>query len=119
MTDAIDTEFTEDEWDVVSDESPAVVVFDTPGDQFVGVYEGMETIENPTAEKDEDKTFDRFLFRHDGHPYAINSSYRMIQGMAKVEIGQKCRLTFVKEIPARKGNPLKDIKVEVARKRAE
>lgn len=99
------------EWTTVQDESPDVIIFDTVGDQFIGTYVGTEEIEN------EGETFTRFLFRNDKGFFAINSSYRLAQGMGKVQTGELVRLTYIKNVDTSSGklNPMKDIKVEVSR----
>lgn len=99
-------------WEVVAEESAARVVFDTVGDQFTGVYKGVEEIH-----PDNDEPFSMFRFQGmDGEPYAINQSYRLREGMAKVNIGDVTRITYVKDIATGKNlNPLKDFRVEVKR----
>lgn len=106
------------EWETVVDESPTLVIFDTVGDVFIGQYMGEEHIEQPVDDKGEDQSFDRFNFRgNDGAPYAINKSYKLAEGMSKVDVGDWCRITYIKDIPTnRKLNPLKDFRVDVRRK---
>lgn len=100
----------EDEWETTQEESPTRVVFDTPGDIFVGRYEG--TLHIAPEGKDE---FDVFTFRgENGERYAINTSYRLLEAMEDVQPGQWVRLTYVKDIETRRGlNPLKDFRVQV------
>lgn len=106
------------EWETVADESPILVIFDTVGDVFIGQFKGEEHIEQAIDEKGEDQSFDRYVFRgQDGNPYAINKSYKLAQGMEKVEFDDWCRITYIKDIPTnRKLNPLKDFRVDVRRK---
>lgn len=102
------------EWETVAEESPTRVIFDTVGDTFVGQFKGEDHIEHEV--EGEDASFDLFLFRgRDGELYAINKSYKLIEAMEKVEYDQWVRIQFVKEIPSRKGNPLKDFRVDVKR----
>lgn len=99
------------EWTTVQDESPDVIIFDKIGDTFTGTYCGTEEIEN------EDEIFTRYLFRNSEGFFAINSSYRLAQGMGKVQMGELTRLTYIKDVDTSNGrlNPMKDIKVEVSR----
>ena len=104
-------------WDTVRGESPTVVVFDTFGDRFTGTYQGPEVIENPSAQEGDDKEFTRHNFTGlDGKPYAINDSYALGEALRKADaVGLLTRITYVKDIPSKRGNPLKDLKVEVKR----
>lgn len=109
------------EWEVVADESPNKVILDTPGDFFIGVYEGTYTVaaeNNITREHPEGEAFTMFLFRGlDGKPYSMNQSAKLVQAMEAVEIGTKVRIELIKEIQTKNQlNPMKDYKVLAARK---
>lgn len=107
-----------DEWEfeTVVDETPARVIFDNVGDTFVGQYVEMLHVEQEPDKNGVDQSFDLYVFRgRDGNLYSINRSFKMEKAMGKVEIGDWCRITFVKEIDSNKGNPMKDLKVEVRR----
>jgi hypothetical protein len=114
----VDTELlttAPDDWEfeTVSDESPTRVIFDTPGDTFIGQYQGIEHIEQPPDDRGVDQSFDLHTFRgRDGSLYAVNDSYKMKTAMADIKPDTWVRLTYVKDIPSNKGNPMKDIKVE-------
>lgn len=101
----------QDEWTTVSDETPARVVFDTPGtDVFIGTYVEMKTIANPKGDD-----FDQFVFRGtDDGLYGINSSYSLARGMSKVSEGQKVRITYVKNVDVGQPAPMKDFKIDIA-----
>lgn len=102
------------EWETVADESPSRVIFDTVGDVFVGRYVGDQHIEH--EEEGEDASFDLFLFRgRDEALYAVNKSYKLVEAMKNVNPDEWVRIEFVKEIPVKKGNPLKDFRVLVRR----
>lgn len=100
-------------WETVREESPTVIIFDTPGDRFTGVYQGKETIHNPQDGED----FDRHRFTGlDSKPYAINDSWTLQDGLKDVAVGSLVRLTYTKNVETgRKLNPMKDVKVEVKR----
>jgi hypothetical protein len=106
------------EWETVAEGSATVVIFEKPGDEFVGQYIASEHIEREMNAKGEDQSFDRFVFLgRDSERYALNKSYALDEAMGKVEIGDWCRILFFKEIPTARGqNPMKDFKVSVRRK---
>jgi hypothetical protein len=103
----------QDEWTTVADETPSRIVFDTPGeDVFIGTYVEKRVIENPRGDD-----FDQFVFTGtDGALYGTNSSYSLARGMAKVNPGQKVRITYVKNVPIPgQPAPMKDFKIDVAK----
>ena len=98
-------------WETVAEESPTVVLFNTVGDQLVGFYVGEDHIAPENGEE-----FDRYVFNSSTGPVAVNKSYKLEEAMQKVQPGDFCRITYVKEIPTKRGlNPLKDFRVEVKR----
>jgi hypothetical protein len=100
------------EWNTVADVEPTRVLFDTFGDQFVGQFMGLVTI----APDDGSEPFELYTFTAtDGELYAINSSWKMNKGMKDVTPGEWCRITYVKDIPSSKGNPVKDLRIDVRR----
>lgn len=109
------------EWETVVEESPQVVVFDEVGDQFIGTYVGIEHVEPEDQPYDKDHkdyvSFDRYLFRdQEGTLVGVNESYKLGQQMVtKLKEGKLTRITLTKLIPSKKGNDLKDFKVEVAK----
>lgn len=101
------------EFETVVDESPSKVIFETIGDVFVGQYEGMQHIAPDNGED----PFDLLTFRgRDGNLYGVNNSYKMSQATNLMPLGAWVRLTYTKDIDTRKGNPMKDIKVEVSKR---
>jgi hypothetical protein len=102
------------EWDTVAEESPTGIVFEKPGEVFIGQYLGTMDID-PDNGKDEPFTVFLFLGR-DGNRYSLNQSYKLAQAMNAVDKGQWCRVTYTKDIPTGRGlNPLKDFRVDVKR----
>jgi len=114
--DISDVSTAPDEWEfeTVAEEAPTRVVFDEFGDVFVGQYVGTEHIEQPIDEKGIDQSFDLLNFRaRDGQLYAINSSYKLVEAMGKVDEGDWVRITYVKDLPTKRGlNPMKDFVVD-------
>lgn len=101
------------EFDTAIEESGIKVVFDTIGDTFVGRFEGIEHVE---PDNGKDDPFDMLTFTgRDGQKYSVNSSYKLAEMAAKVQPGTWCRLVYTKDVPSSKGNPMKDIRVDVRR----
>jgi hypothetical protein len=112
-----------DEWadaDVLSDESPSVITFDTIGDVFIGRYRGSETV---TPEEGETFRQDRFTVAGDqpglsnGAIVAIRPGYQLREAFDKLQAGDLVRIEYLKDIPTGKPgrNDLKDFKVQVRR----
>jgi hypothetical protein len=101
-------------WETVQEESPTVIVFDTPGEHFTGIFRGEDHI---TPEDENKEPFSRFRFiGGDKKPYALNQSHNLRAGMQGVQVGELVRITYVKAIPVPgQPSPLKDHKVEVKR----
>jgi hypothetical protein len=112
----------EEEWETVTQASPTRIVFDTIGDTFVGDYAGTLDVpaeQNITRENPEGEAFSMYLFNGlDGELYSLNRSTKLELGMSQVDVGRRCKLTYVKDVPTgRKLNPMKDITVQVAKSR--
>lgn len=102
-------------WDTVSEEAPTRVIMDTIGDTFVGMYQGMEHIEREPSADGTDQSFDQFLFKgRDGEKYSIYESFDLKEAMEKVEVGQWCRIQYLKDVKTgRNLNPMKSFRVDV------
>lgn len=101
------------EFETIVDESPTRVLFTDFGDTFVGEYLGIQHIEQPVDEDGKDQSFDLHNFRgRDGGLYALNDNYKLNNALQDYK-GEWMRLTYVRDIPVKKGNPMKDIKVEI------
>ncbi len=99
----------DDGWNVVSDESPTKVIFDTIGDVFQGVFEGEKEI----TPKEGDP-FTMYLFRGpDGELFGIPESFKIKTGMAEVKAGQECRIEYVKDVNVGRPQPMKDYRISV------
>jgi hypothetical protein len=95
-------------WETIREESPTMVIFDTVGESFTGDYLGHEVIHNPLDDED----MSRHRFRGlDGELYALWESYAL-QDLKPEHVGDRVRITYVKDIPSKKGNPVKDLKVQ-------
>lgn len=111
------TSVTPDGWEfeIVAEETPTKVVFETIGDVFIGQYVGPEHVDQePDPKTGEDKSFDLYIFRgRNGGLYAINKGFKLAEAMETVGVDEWVRFTYVKDVPTgRKQNPMKDLRVE-------
>lgn len=116
MSDDIDTSLLTEtpegwEFETLVDETPTRVIFDEIGDVFIGQFEELRTI---TPDNGKDESFELLIFRgRDDQPYAVNNSYKMQEAVSLLKSGDWVRLTYTKDIESNKGNPMKDIKVDI------
>lgn len=102
------------DWETVEEESGQKLAFNNPGEQFVGVYVGTETIHPENGD-----SFDQQRFRDDaGTLYAINGGHKLRSAFEGVESGAICRITYMGEIDTGQPSPMKDYRVEIAKKGA-
>jgi hypothetical protein len=101
-------------WNVVEEESPAQVIFDTHGDTFTAVYQGMEVLP-VDSEQPDGETFTQLRFRTNDGFYAINAGFKLLRAFKKIAPGNLVRITYVKDVDTSGGrlNPMKDYRVEV------
>jgi hypothetical protein len=97
-----------DGWQNVAEESATRIIFDTPGDVFVGTYLGHELV-GP------DKDMDYLMFRgEDDVLYSTSAGYKLTQAFDGVAEGTMARITFVKEVDMGPGrNAMKDYRVDI------
>lgn len=97
------------EWTTIQDETPDKIIFDTFGDCFTGVFQGIQEITPEDAD-----AFEQAVFRNDEGLYAIGG-YKVLNAMRDVPQGTLTRLTYVKNVDTGQPSPMKDVKVETAR----
>lgn len=103
-----------DDWqfETIRSEAATRVIFDTIGDSFVGQYEGIEHVTPPDGSEE----FDLWNFRgRDGVLYAINDSYSLTQAKSDIKVGDWVRLTYMLDVPSKRGNPMKSLRIEIRR----
>lgn len=107
-----------DEWEGGKEAAPTMVSFDEIGDRFLGIKKGMEVITNPNPEPDgSHKEWNQWLFTGifpdelAGEHCGINGTADLDKVLATVPDGYETQLTYVKDVPTRKGNPLKSFDV--------
>lgn len=106
----------DDGWETIQERSASVVIFDTVGDELIGTYRGIETIE---PDDDPDNAFSRYLLEGtDGELYATNISYALRSAVEKhdVKVGDMLRIRYVGDVKTKRGlNPMKDFEIAVKR----
>lgn len=102
-----------DEWEIVKEAAPTKVAFDEFGDKFIGVYLSREEITDPNTAK----TWTQHIFTGiypdelAGERCGINGSSELDDALAGVPFGNQVQLTYVKDVPTHKGNPLKSFDI--------
>jgi|SRR5215472_9641932 len=100
-------------WDTVIQETGDQIVFDTVGDQFVGLYTGTRQAEN------EGEKFTILTFMGPGGKrYQTNAGWKLESGFLDADIkrGDIVRVTYVQDVDTGRPSPMKDFRVEVARR---
>lgn len=103
------------EFETVIEETPAQIKLDI-GDSVILQFIEILHVDNPNKREDNDEEdFDLLVFRgRNGKPYSINPSFKLARDWGKIQPQDWVRITLVGELPSKKGNPLKDYKVERA-----
>jgi hypothetical protein len=105
------------QWDTVRTEVPTGVVFEKPGEEFIGRFERKQHVERDMAANGEDKSFDLFVFTgRDNKPYSLSSSFALEQAYEDelFKVGDWCRIAYVKDVKTSRGqNDMKDLRIDV------
>lgn len=112
MTDQ-DTPQTQDEWQTVSEDEvdETKIVFDTIGDEFIGIYLGPRIIEQ------EDHKFTQYRFQVGEDYYFTNAGYSLMRGMSNVPKGSRVRIVFSSERDTGQESPMRIFTVQVSKAR--
>lgn len=106
------------QWETAVPETGDQIVFDTIGDVFIGLYLGSRVV--PVTEKDGRETsFKVLLFTGiDGKPYQINSGWKLDSAFESAAVPERSivRITYVKDVDTGRNDPMKDYRVEVAKR---
>lgn len=102
---------TDDGWTTVSEDEvdENKVVFENPGDAFIGTYLGKRTVTNA------DGSYVQFRFRNDDGTFFMNGNYSLQRGMAEVREGRMCRITYTEDKDVGQKSPLRIFRVDVKR----
>jgi hypothetical protein len=102
-----------EEWQTVSEDEvdETKIVFDTIGDEFIGIYAGPRVIEN------EDGKFTQYRFTVGDEHYFTNAGYSLMRGMSNVPKGSRVRIVFSSERDTQQDSPMKVFTVQVAKAR--
>lgn len=100
----------EDEWETVA-EARSKMLFDTDGDEYIGVWEGFEIIVDPnTSEK---YTYANFRDDDNG-PVTTSAGYQLSRALESVPTGKTVRIKRTGQTSmGTNKNPMTDFKVDV------
>lgn len=101
------------EWETVVEESGEKYVWENVGQQFIGTYREQRTISAEGYEP-----FDQQVFDVDGKVVTMNGGYKLREAFADIPKGSLVRITYVGDIDTGQPSPMKDFRVEVARRGA-
>ena len=108
---------SDDEWEVVAPESGEPVKFTNKGDSFIGVF--TKTIVISFEEDGTPQSFNQHIFADsEGAVRTINGGYKFDKELAALEPGSKVRITYVGDVDTGRPSPMKDYRIEVAKKTA-
>lgn len=101
-----------DEWtEVVNDqEFGTKIIFDTIGDEFIGLYKGSTLMHGEDG--------DYYVYRFtgdDGEPYFMNGNYSLSSLMSKVRAGVMCRISYVEDRDTGQASPMRVFQVATRR----
>lgn len=109
---------SEVQWETAVPETGDQIVFDTIGDQFIGLYLGSRVVE--VLEKDgRTSAFKILMFTGtDGKPYQINAGWKLDSAFESAAVPDRSivRITYVKDVDTGQNDPMKDYRVEVAKR---
>jgi hypothetical protein len=110
---AVNTPVQDDEWETVA-EARSKMIFDTDGDEYVGTWEGFDTITDPNT----DEKYLYANFRNaDGTPVTTSASYQLERGLQSVPVGKRVKLTRTGQTDMGKGkNPMTNFKIQVSKR---
>ena len=102
-----------DEWVTVSENEvdESKIVFDTIGDEFIGLYLGPRIVET------EDGKFTQYRFRVEDEIYFTNAGYSLMRGMSNVPKGARVRLIWTSERDTGQESPMRVFSVQVSKAR--
>ena len=108
---------TEDGWDIVSEDLPTRVTFDTIGDEFIGTFRRKESQDGRTGR------YDLFIFtdgsvngEEGNHEELFScSGSRIAAGMKKVRPGNTVRIRYIADVPTNSENDMKEYEISVRR----
>lgn len=105
-----------DNWEKVEiPEAPVRLVWEAPGDIFIGTYQGEE---KAGIDPENGRPFSKYVFTDpDGVRVAVDQSSAVRDGMTRgnVRIGDEVRLSYVSDTDTGQQSPRRDITVEVKR----
>lgn len=106
------------EWDLVKEESPDQITFDTIGDTLIALYQGMDLITFTEKKKDgteEDREFWQLRFRLPTGPAVVNGGYELVEAYKDVAPNTMTRTQLVKFVDVGQQSPMKSYRIDQAK----
>jgi hypothetical protein len=104
-------------WKTVSDPAQTVeetkIVFDTVGDEFIGVYLGMREVDGG-----QNGTYKQARFSVDKDLYFVNANFSLRAGLKNVRTGTLTRVEFTSEQDTGQESPMRVFTVQTATRKA-
>jgi len=110
---------TEDGWELVSEEMPTRVQFENIGDEFIGTFRKIETIDASSG------SFRQYIFdvvtlngeeQNPDERFAVSAGSRIRAGMQKARPGNKVRIRFTAEVDTGQDSPMKEYEISIQRR---
>jgi len=102
------------EWETVEQESGQKLTFANVGEQFVGTF-----VETALIEPENGESFTQQRFRSpEGELYSFNGGFKVNRGLEKAVSGDLIRITYMGDVDTGQPSPMKDFKVEIAKKKS-
>jgi len=101
-------------WDIQHEESPDQIVFDTVGDEYVGLLLGSEVIQFE-KKKGEPESFTQWRFRDPGGITVINGGYELNTELSKIAADSMVRIKLMKLVDVGQKDPMKSYRIWTAR----
>lgn len=107
------------QWETAVPETGDQIIFDTIGDVFIGKYLGSRWVDIEATAKEPASRFKILMFTGtDGKPYQINSGWKLESAFESTCVPEQSivRITYVKNVDTGRKDPMKDYRVEVAKR---
>lgn len=120
------------QWETVHTEAADLIMFDTPGDMYIGQWVGWSVIDNPDRTRD-DKWFIQLHFTDPQGARNINPGYDLrrafltvytddgggyVEAREVVPLQAIYRIIYVKNVDVGQNDPMRSFRVDQAKSRA-
>jgi hypothetical protein len=106
------------EWELVKEEAPDQITFDTIGDTLVALYQGMENVTFTQKNRDgteEERTFWVLKFRLPSGPATVNGGYELVEAYKDIAPNTMTRTQLIKLVDVGQASPMKSYRIDQAK----